>query len=61
MFRKLVVSSTLPWCIMGDFNNLLALSEKRGGALKEATSANLLRNQRQNLPNSNAAVDNDDI
>ena len=46
MLRQLVVSSALPWCIMGDFNNLLALSEKRGEALKEATSVNLLRNQR---------------
>ena len=51
MLRQLAVSSTLPWCIMRDFNNLLALFEKRGGALKEATSANLLRNQRHNLLN----------
>ena len=28
MLRQLVVSSTISWCIMGDFNNLLALSEK---------------------------------
>ena len=54
MLRQLLVSSTLPWCIMGDFNNLLTLSEKRGGALEEATSA-------RNLLNSNAAVDNDGI
>ena len=33
MLRQLFVSSTLPWCTMGDFNNLLALSENRGGAL----------------------------
>ena len=49
MLRQLVVSSALPWCIMGDFNNLLALSKKRGEALKEATSANLLRNQRRKI------------
>lgn len=31
MIRMLSQKSALPWCIIGDFNDLMSISEKRGG------------------------------
>ncbi|XP_050211630.1 uncharacterized protein LOC126661804 [Mercurialis annua] len=31
MIKRLSTSSKLPWCLMGDFNDILAQEEKRGG------------------------------
>ena len=32
LLRSLANSSILPWCVLGDFNNLLSPSKKFGGA-----------------------------
>lgn len=31
MIRSLSTKSVLPWCIIGDFNDMVSLEEKRGG------------------------------
>lgn len=31
MIRNLSVASTIPWCIIGDFNDMVSVEEKRGG------------------------------
>ncbi|XP_074354615.1 uncharacterized protein LOC141693410 [Apium graveolens] len=31
MLRQLVASSVLPWCIIGDFNDLMTTNKKEGG------------------------------
>ena len=33
----------LPWCYFGDFNELLQVEDKMGGALRALTSCRLLR------------------
>lgn len=30
MLRDLAGKSSLPWCIIGDFNDIMAVEEKRG-------------------------------
>lgn len=37
MLRHLAAPSTLPWCVIGDFNDLLSHNEKRGGRKQPQT------------------------
>lgn len=38
LLRKLVVRYTLPWCIIGDFNDLMSTLEKKGSYSSSSTS-----------------------
>lgn len=37
MLRNLAGASQLPWCILGDFNDIMYIHEKRGGRREEAS------------------------
>lgn len=41
--RNLANNTSLPWCILGDFNDILDVREKRGGALRPRWLINGLR------------------